>query len=202
MVDQVDHHLAVPRFYEPALGRPLGPQARVSERTESAVDVALADHEVEVLGRLGSTARPSGEASAEGEGNLCVAQRRPDLLQGQLDPLELLAMTGHVVLVPGGSRFSTHRDLGRAPPGRAMSSLNGNQPRRPGEPATVRIAAAGDIHCRESDRSITQEAFGKLGERADLVLLAGDLTMHGTVEEAAVLADACRELGRPVVAVL
>jgi Icc-related predicted phosphoesterase len=83
-----------------------------------------------------------------------------------------------------------------------MSSLNGNQRRGPGEPATVRIAAAGDIHCRESDRSATREAFGKLGERADLVLLAGDLTMHGVVEEAMVLADACRELHLPVVAVL
>jgi uncharacterized protein len=83
-----------------------------------------------------------------------------------------------------------------------MSSLNGNQPRGPGEAATVRIAAAGDIHCRESDRSITQEAFGNLRERADLVLLAGDLTMHGMVEEAAVLADACRGLGLPVVGVL
>ena len=83
-----------------------------------------------------------------------------------------------------------------------MSSLNGNQARGPGEPATVRIAAAGDIHCRDSDRTVTESAFANLGERADLVLLAGDLTMHGMVEEATVLADSCRNLGLPVVAVL
>jgi Icc-related predicted phosphoesterase len=83
-----------------------------------------------------------------------------------------------------------------------MTSLNGNQARGPGEPATVRIAAAGDIHCRESDRPVTEAAFAKLEDRADLVLLAGDLTMHGTVEEAEVLADACRGLDKPVAAVL
>jgi uncharacterized protein len=83
-----------------------------------------------------------------------------------------------------------------------MSSLNGKQARGPGEPATVRIAAAGDIHCRESDRPVTEAALEKLQGRADLVLLAGDLTMHGKVEEAGVLADACRNFDLPVVAVL
>ena len=34
------------------------------------------------------------------------------------------------------------------------------------------------------------------------MLLAGDLTTHGEPEQAAVLADACRDLGLPVVAVL
>ena len=38
-------------------------------------------------------------------------------------------------------------------------------------------------------------------EYADLVLLAGDLTTHGLPEQA-VLADACRSLKIPVVAVL
>jgi uncharacterized protein len=83
-----------------------------------------------------------------------------------------------------------------------MSSANGNRRRSPGEPAVVRIAAAGDVHCRESAVRETQEAFAKLEGRADLLLLAGDLTMHGTAEEAAVLADACRQLSMPVFAVL
>ena len=38
--------------------------------------------------------------------------------------------------------------------------------------------------------------------QADLVLLAGDLTTHGEPEQAAVLADACRGLDVPVLAVL
>jgi uncharacterized protein len=83
-----------------------------------------------------------------------------------------------------------------------MSSPNGNRRRSPGEPATVRIAAAGDVHCRESAADETRTAFTKLEGRADLVLLAGDLTMHGSQAEAAVLADACRDLSMPVFAVL
>ena len=39
-------------------------------------------------------------------------------------------------------------------------------------------------------------------EEADLVLLAGDLTTHGLPEQAAVLADACRAIEIPIVAVL
>jgi Icc-related predicted phosphoesterase len=70
------------------------------------------------------------------------------------------------------------------------------------DPSSVRIAAAGDIHCHEANRDHTREAFAKLPGTADLVLLAGDLTTHGEPEQGAVLADACRDLGLPVVAVL
>jgi uncharacterized protein len=67
---------------------------------------------------------------------------------------------------------------------------------------TARIAAAGDIHCHEANRERTREAFAGLPGTADLVLLAGDLTTHGEPEQAAVLADACRDLELPVFAVL
>ena len=66
----------------------------------------------------------------------------------------------------------------------------------------IRIAAAGDIHASEATRAETAEAFGDVGQRVDLVLLAGDLTQHGQVGEAEVVADACRGLEVPVVAVL
>src|SRR5436190_3551177 len=68
----------------------------------------------------------------------------------------------------------------------------------------IRIAAAGDIHFgeREGDRERAAVAFGALGGRVDLVLLAGDLTTHGEPEQAAIVADACRDLGAPVLAVL
>lgn len=46
------------------------------------------------------------------------------------------------------------------------------------------------------------EAFAEVAERVDLVLLAGDLTQRGQVDEAEVVADACRGLTVPVVAVL
>jgi uncharacterized protein len=67
---------------------------------------------------------------------------------------------------------------------------------------TIRVAAAGDIHCAEPLRERVARAFGQLRGQADVVLLAGDLTTHGHPDEAAVLADACRDLGLPVFAVL
>jgi Icc-related predicted phosphoesterase len=45
-------------------------------------------------------------------------------------------------------------------------------------------------------------AFAELGGKADLVLLAGDLTTYGEPEQAHVLAEATRDLSIPVVAVL
>lgn len=66
----------------------------------------------------------------------------------------------------------------------------------------VRVAAAGDVHCREDHREQAVAAFAALRGHADLLLLAGDLTTHGEPAQAAVLADACRDLGMPVFAVL
>jgi Icc-related predicted phosphoesterase len=65
----------------------------------------------------------------------------------------------------------------------------------------IRVAAVGDIHCSPSRRRVVEEAFARLDD-ADLVLLAGDLTTHGELEQAAVLADAVQAVAAPVVAVL
>ena len=67
---------------------------------------------------------------------------------------------------------------------------------------TIRVAAAGDIHCAEPLRERITRAFAELEGKADVVLLAGDLTTHGEPEEAGVLADACRGLELPIYAVL
>jgi uncharacterized protein len=72
-----------------------------------------------------------------------------------------------------------------------------------GKPApTLRVAAAGDIHCREARREEIEHAFAELHGSAELVLLAGDLTAHGDPEEAAMLAAASRSTGLPTYAVL
>ena len=68
--------------------------------------------------------------------------------------------------------------------------------------AAIRIAAAGDVHCRETNAEEVRAAFAALADGTDLVLLAGDLTSHGTVEEAEILAQAAGALEPPVVAVL
>ncbi|HET7136787.1 MAG TPA: metallophosphoesterase [Gaiellaceae bacterium] len=67
---------------------------------------------------------------------------------------------------------------------------------------TIRVAAAGDIHAAAGDRDRVREAFARVGSQADLVLLAGDLTQHGQVDEICVVAEACAELEVPVAAVL
>jgi Icc-related predicted phosphoesterase len=66
----------------------------------------------------------------------------------------------------------------------------------------IRVAAAGDVHCREGRRAEIEQAFAALAGKVSLVLLAGDLTSTGEPEEAQILADACRDLEMPVVAVL
>ena len=71
-----------------------------------------------------------------------------------------------------------------------------------GQRETVRLAAAGDIHCSEENRDQVAAGFEEIRGRADLVLLAGDLTTYGEPGEAAVLADIVRGLELPVYVVL
>jgi Icc-related predicted phosphoesterase len=66
----------------------------------------------------------------------------------------------------------------------------------------MRIAAAGDVHVEPALRTQVLETFAGLDDRADLLLLAGDLTTHGEPEQAEVLAEAVRDLELPIVAVL
>ncbi|MFE9441972.1 metallophosphoesterase [Streptomyces sp. NPDC006602] len=66
----------------------------------------------------------------------------------------------------------------------------------------IRVAAVGDIHMGPDSRGLLRPAFETLPDCADLLLLAGDLTRHGTPEEARVVAQEVRGLAVPVVAVL
>ncbi|MEV0222589.1 metallophosphoesterase [Streptomyces sp. NPDC050704] len=66
----------------------------------------------------------------------------------------------------------------------------------------IRVAAVGDIHMGPESQGLLRPAFETLPERADLLLLAGDLTRHGTLEEAQVVAREIQGLAVPVVAVL
>jgi uncharacterized protein len=66
----------------------------------------------------------------------------------------------------------------------------------------ITIAAAGDIHCSEEERVRLQSAFAEADRRADVILLAGDLTTYGEPEQGAVLADVTRDIETPIFAVL
>ncbi|RSS65367.1 metallophosphoesterase [Streptomyces sp. WAC06614] len=66
----------------------------------------------------------------------------------------------------------------------------------------IRVAAVGDIHLGVDSAGLLRPAFETLGDHADVLLLAGDLTRHGTREEGRVVAAEVAGLPVPVVAVL
>ncbi|MEU8774304.1 metallophosphoesterase [Streptomyces sp. NPDC048606] len=66
----------------------------------------------------------------------------------------------------------------------------------------IRVAAVGDIHLAPGAEGLLRPAFETLGDRADLLLLAGDLTRHGTPEEGRVVVGEVADLPVPVIAVL
>jgi Icc-related predicted phosphoesterase len=65
----------------------------------------------------------------------------------------------------------------------------------------IRIAAVGDIHVSESSRGKWRPHFAALEKRADVLLIAGDLTNFGRLIEAEVLAEELQGIAVPVVAV-
>jgi Icc-related predicted phosphoesterase len=69
-------------------------------------------------------------------------------------------------------------------------------------PAPVRIAAVGDVHFSADSSGVLKPALENLAARADVLLLAGDLTRRGLPREAAVLASELRDVEVPVLAVL
>lgn len=66
----------------------------------------------------------------------------------------------------------------------------------------IRIAAVGDLHYGVGSADLLRPSLQHLPERADLFLLAGDLTRCGGTDEIEVLANDLRGLPIPVVAVL
>jgi Icc-related predicted phosphoesterase len=70
------------------------------------------------------------------------------------------------------------------------------------ETKTMRIAALADIHVREGDKSKWADLFKEISSKADVLIIAGDLTDTGDETEAQVLADELKACTLPVVAVL
>jgi Icc-related predicted phosphoesterase len=68
--------------------------------------------------------------------------------------------------------------------------------------STVRIAAYADVHCYEELRGRLRLELERANREADVLVLAGDLTLNGRVDEASVLAEELRGVKIPVVAVL
>lgn len=66
----------------------------------------------------------------------------------------------------------------------------------------IRIAAVGDVHYDRHPREQLRVHFQALREKADILLIAGDLTQSGAVEEAQALAQDLIHVPIPVVTVL
>jgi Icc-related predicted phosphoesterase len=66
----------------------------------------------------------------------------------------------------------------------------------------MRLAAVADVHFRREDRDENIRQFSAVNEVADLLVLAGDLTNHGMVEEMEVCLDVLAHVKIPMVAVL
>ncbi|MBF6327790.1 metallophosphoesterase family protein [Nocardia transvalensis] len=71
-----------------------------------------------------------------------------------------------------------------------------------GAEQVVRIAAVGDVHLGAESAGLLRPALEELPDCADVLLLAGDLTRHGTLDEGRVVATEFADLGVPVIAVL
>lgn len=66
----------------------------------------------------------------------------------------------------------------------------------------VRVAAVGDLHMGEDLAGKLRGHFAHLDDDADLLVLAGDLTRCGTVDEARLLCDELADVHVPIFAVL
>jgi len=101
----------------------------------------------------------------------------------------------------------TRESKAASPPDSGPSPESGRSASAAGEAGgRVRIAAVGDLHLgREGQgmsRSVLSRLMSEAEDRADLLLLCGDLTSHGLPEEIREVADALAALTIPSVAVL
>jgi Icc-related predicted phosphoesterase len=68
---------------------------------------------------------------------------------------------------------------------------------------TVNLAAIGDLHITKKSAGVWQPIFAQANARADVLLLAGDLTDYGLPEEAHILVnELARTVKIPIIAVL
>ena len=66
----------------------------------------------------------------------------------------------------------------------------------------IRIAATADLHVTRGDAGKWKDYFSAISEQADVLVVCGDMTNSGSVEEAAVLGEELQRLKIPVIGVL
>jgi Icc-related predicted phosphoesterase len=100
---------------------------------------------------------------------------------------------------PGAANAADAADAAH-PPNPAHAAIPGDAAAPPGP--TLRLAALGDLHVRESSGGGFRDLFAQICADADVMVLCGDLTEHGLPREAEVLVEELRTCKIPVVAVL
>ena len=70
------------------------------------------------------------------------------------------------------------------------------------ERAEIRVAASADLHVERSNASAWARGLERVSDEADILLLGGDLTQNGLVDEAHALVDALSVVSVPIFAVL
>ena len=70
------------------------------------------------------------------------------------------------------------------------------------ESEVVRVAAVSDVHYNKSSHGMLQPLFTEIAQRADVLVIPGDLTDYGLADEARVLARDLAGLKIPILAVL
>ena len=71
-----------------------------------------------------------------------------------------------------------------------------------GDRREVTIAAIGDLHVDENTRGALVDAFTNVNEKADYLVLCGDMTTHGKPEQMRAFVEELRGIEIPIVAVL
>jgi Icc-related predicted phosphoesterase len=66
----------------------------------------------------------------------------------------------------------------------------------------MKIAAVGDLHIKESAKGTLQDFFDSICQKAEILILAGDLTSQGQINEAKTLVDELSVCTIPILAVL
>ncbi|HET7464360.1 MAG TPA: metallophosphoesterase [Longimicrobium sp.] len=87
-------------------------------------------------------------------------------------------------------------------PARAAGGRQGRRREDRQRSGVVRVAAVGDFHCGEEDVGRYREAFARVNDEADVLLLAGDLTRRGTPAEFRVVANELADVRIPILTVL
>jgi Icc-related predicted phosphoesterase len=70
------------------------------------------------------------------------------------------------------------------------------------DPDTLTVAAIGDLHVTETQARPYSQLFKEISERADVLVLCGDLTNFGKIKEAEILAEDIKSCSIPVLGVL